>query len=71
MFIEALPAVLVVHLKRFCFLADAGGTGGENVAMNGSVVKVGKQVQYGRELVVGPGMWSHEKSRYVNAELLL
>jgi len=59
--IEALPAVLVVHLKRFCFLADAGGSGGENAAggvMNGSVVKVGKQVQYGRELVVGPGMWS-------------
>ena len=25
--------------------------------MNGSVFKVGKQMQYGSELVVGPGMW--------------
>ena len=61
MFIEALPAVLVVHLKRFCFQADVGASGEENLAgavMNGSVVKVGKQVQYGRELVVGPGIWS-------------
>ena len=62
MLIEALSAALVVHLKWFCFLADAGGTGGKNAAsgvMNGSVVKAGDQVQYGRELVVRPGMWSY------------
>ncbi|KAJ7058298.1 hypothetical protein C8F01DRAFT_1147794 [Mycena amicta] len=39
--IEALPPVLVLHLKRFCYSADQGG-----------VVKVGKQIAFGPELEV-------------------
>ncbi|KAG6844353.1 hypothetical protein H0H87_007578 [Tephrocybe sp. NHM501043] len=40
--LEALPPVLVVHLKRFCYDKDVGG-----------VVKVGKAVQWGEELEIG------------------
>ncbi|PFH48346.1 hypothetical protein AMATHDRAFT_65707 [Amanita thiersii Skay4041] len=40
--IEALPQVLVLHMKRFCYDTTVGG-----------VVKVGKQVQYGPELEIG------------------
>ncbi|KAG6839819.1 hypothetical protein C0991_011339 [Blastosporella zonata] len=40
--LEALPPVLVVHLKRFCYDKEVGG-----------VVKVGKKVQWGKELEVG------------------
>ncbi|KAJ7648997.1 hypothetical protein DFH06DRAFT_1208718 [Mycena polygramma] len=40
--IEALPPVLVLHVKRFCY----------DTAVNG-VVKVGKQIRFGAELEVG------------------
>ncbi|KAG6809225.1 hypothetical protein H0H92_001104 [Tricholoma furcatifolium] len=40
--LEAVPPVLVVHLKRFCYDKDVGG-----------VVKVGKAVQWGEELELG------------------
>ncbi|KAF7305663.1 USP domain-containing protein [Mycena chlorophos] len=39
--IEALPPVLVLHLKRFCYDIEVGG-----------VVKVGKQIAFGPELEV-------------------
>ena len=42
--IEALPPVLVLHLKRFCYDTGVGG-----------VVKVGRQVRFGPELEVGGG----------------
>jgi len=41
--IEALPPVLVLHIKRFCYDTNVKG-----------VVKVGKQVTFGPELEVGP-----------------
>jgi ubiquitin carboxyl-terminal hydrolase 10 len=44
MLIETLPAVLVVHLKRFMYDRAVG-----------DVVKVGKKVAYERELEIGPG----------------
>ncbi|KAJ6453891.1 hypothetical protein C8R47DRAFT_1329230 [Mycena vitilis] len=40
--IEALPPVLVLHVKRFCYDTAVGG-----------VVKVGKQIRFGAELEVG------------------
>jgi len=40
--IEALPPILVLHMKRFCYDTEVGG-----------VVKVGKQVRFGPELDVG------------------
>ncbi|KAG5642923.1 hypothetical protein DXG03_001874 [Asterophora parasitica] len=40
--LEAVPPVLVVHLKRFCYDKDVGG-----------VVKIGKEVHWGDELEVG------------------
>jgi len=42
--IEALPHILVLHMKRFCYDTAVGG-----------VVKVGKQVRFGPELEVGNG----------------
>ncbi|KIK62703.1 hypothetical protein GYMLUDRAFT_41619 [Collybiopsis luxurians FD-317 M1] len=45
--IEALPPVLVIHLKRFEYNKDVGG-----------VVKVGKEVRFGPELVVGTDVLS-------------
>ncbi|KAG6806172.1 hypothetical protein H0H93_003391, partial [Arthromyces matolae] len=56
--LEALPPVLVVHLKRFCYDKDVGG-----------VVKVGKAVQWGEELEVGgevmaPGLRKAPAARY-------
>ena len=42
--IEALPHILVLHMKRFCY--DTGVAG---------VVKVGKQVRYSPELEIGNG----------------
>lgn len=42
--IEALPPVLVLHVKRFCYDIAVGG-----------VVKVGKHVRFGPELEIGPG----------------
>ncbi|KAJ3784246.1 hypothetical protein GGU10DRAFT_33639 [Lentinula aff. detonsa] len=45
--IEALPPVLVLHMKRFEYDASVGG-----------VVKVGKQVMFGPELVVGSDVLS-------------
>jgi ubiquitin carboxyl-terminal hydrolase 10 len=42
--IEALPPVLVIHIKRFFYDTASGG-----------VVKVGKQVRFGAELDVGCG----------------
>lgn len=42
--IDALPQILVLHMKRFCYDTDVGG-----------VVKVGKQVRFGAELEVGAG----------------
>ncbi|KAK2459503.1 hypothetical protein APHAL10511_008487 [Amanita phalloides] len=44
---EALPPILVIHMKRFCYDTAVGG-----------VVKVGKQVQFGPELDVGSEMMS-------------
>ncbi|KAJ3495673.1 hypothetical protein NLJ89_g10590 [Agrocybe chaxingu] len=41
--IEALPPILVLHMKRFCYDAASGG-----------VVKVGKHVSFGPELEIGP-----------------
>ncbi|KAF8884775.1 hypothetical protein BD779DRAFT_754219 [Infundibulicybe gibba] len=41
--IESLPAILVLHIKRFCYDTAVGG-----------VVKVGKQVRFGPELEIGP-----------------
>jgi len=43
--IDALPPVLVLHVKRFCYDVSVGG-----------VVKVMKQVRFGPELEIGPGM---------------
>ncbi|KAF9063839.1 hypothetical protein BDP27DRAFT_1334505 [Rhodocollybia butyracea] len=45
--LEALPPVLVLHMKRFEYDAAVGG-----------VVKVGKQVTFGPELVVGTDVLS-------------
>ncbi|KAF8830898.1 hypothetical protein HHX47_DHR1000250 [Lentinula edodes] len=45
--IEALPPVLVLHMKRFEYDASVG-----------SVVKVGKQVAFGPELVIGADLLS-------------
>ena len=42
--IEALPPVLVLHIKRFCYDKESGG-----------VVKVGKRVRFGTELDIGSG----------------
>jgi ubiquitin carboxyl-terminal hydrolase 10 len=42
--IEALPNILVLHMKRFCYDTNVGG-----------VVKVAKQVRFGPELEVGNG----------------
>jgi ubiquitin carboxyl-terminal hydrolase 10 len=42
--IEALPHILVLHMKRFCYDTGVGG-----------VVKVGKQVRFGPELDIGNG----------------
>ena len=43
--IESLPPILVLHLKRFLYDANAGG-----------VAKIGKQISFGPELEIGPGM---------------
>lgn len=43
--IEALPPVLVLHVKRFCYDTTVGG-----------VVKVTKQVRFEPELEIGSGM---------------
>lgn len=40
--IDALPQILVLHMKRFCYDKSVGG-----------VVKVGKQVRFGPELEIG------------------
>ncbi|KAH9484498.1 putative ubiquitin carboxyl-terminal hydrolase 3 [Psilocybe cubensis] len=40
--IEALPPILVLHIKRFCYDTAVGG-----------VVKVGKQIAFGPELEIG------------------
>jgi hypothetical protein len=42
--IEALPPILVLHVKRFCYDKEVGG-----------VVKVGKQIAFGPELDIGSG----------------
>lgn len=42
--IEALPPVLVLHIKRFCYDKASGG-----------VVKVGKRVRFSGELDIGSG----------------
>ncbi|KAM6500087.1 hypothetical protein JOM56_003101 [Amanita muscaria] len=46
--IDALPPVLVLHLKRFCYDTSVGG-----------VVKVGKTVTFGPELEIGNDVISH------------
>ncbi|KXN91225.1 Ubiquitin carboxyl-terminal hydrolase 10 [Leucoagaricus sp. SymC.cos] len=43
--IDALPPVLVLHVKRFCYDTTVGG-----------VVKVMKQVRFDPELEIGPDM---------------
>jgi len=43
--IDALPPILVLHVKRFCYDTSVGG-----------VVKVMKQVWFGPELEIGRGM---------------
>jgi ubiquitin carboxyl-terminal hydrolase 10 len=45
MLIEALPPVLVLHLKRFQYDAAAGG-----------VIKIGKAVQFSSEIEIPFGM---------------
>jgi ubiquitin carboxyl-terminal hydrolase 10 len=42
--IDALPPILILHVKRFCYDTAVGG-----------VVKVGKRVAFGPELEVGNG----------------
>jgi ubiquitin carboxyl-terminal hydrolase 10 len=42
--IEALPPILVLHLKRFLYDTSVGG-----------VVKLGRQIRFGPELEVGSG----------------
>ena len=42
--IEALPSVLILHLKRFLYDTTVG-----------DVVKIGKQVLFSPELEIGPG----------------
>ena len=44
MHIDSLPVILVLHLKRFLYDANAGG-----------VAKVGKQVTFAPELEIGNG----------------
>lgn len=46
--IDALPPVLVLHMKRFCYDTSVGG-----------VVKVGKTVTFGPELEIGNDVISH------------
>jgi ubiquitin carboxyl-terminal hydrolase 10 len=43
--IEALPPILVLHLKRFLYDTSVGG-----------VVKLGRQIRFAPELEVGPGV---------------
>lgn len=45
--IEALPPILILHIKRFHFDTEFGG-----------VMKVGKQVRFGPELEIGPELMS-------------
>jgi ubiquitin carboxyl-terminal hydrolase 10 len=45
--IEALPPILVLHLKRFSYDKNVGG-----------VVKESKQILFGEELEIGGG-WSY------------
>lgn len=45
--IDALPPILILHIKRFCYDTTVGG-----------VVKVGKQVLFGPELEIGPDLMS-------------
>ncbi|KAF8625752.1 hypothetical protein AX17_006778 [Amanita inopinata Kibby_2008] len=56
--IEALPQVLVLHMKRFCYDTTVGG-----------VVKVGKQVRFTPELEIGndvmsPGIRKYPAPKY-------
>ncbi|KAK7455261.1 hypothetical protein VKT23_011133 [Stygiomarasmius scandens] len=46
--IDSLPPILVIHLKRFCYDVEVGG-----------VVKVGKRVAFGEEIVIGGDVMSH------------
>lgn len=46
--IEALPPILVLHIKRFYYDTAIGG-----------VAKVSKHVRYGPELEVGSGEYAH------------
>ena len=43
--IDVLPPILVLHVKRFCYDVTVGG-----------VVKVMKQVRFGPEVEIEPGM---------------
>ncbi|KAF9462678.1 hypothetical protein BDZ94DRAFT_700826 [Collybia nuda] len=56
--IDALPQILVLHMKRFCYDTDVRG-----------VVKVGKQIRFGAELDIGadvlaPAMKRAKHTRY-------
>lgn len=57
--IEALPPILVLHMKRFCYDTTVGG-----------VVKVGKQVRFTPELEIGPGEISVKFFYYVGQFLI-
>lgn len=46
--IDALPPILVLHMKRFCYDTNVGG-----------VVKVGKQVRFAPELDIVNGAFPH------------
>ncbi|KAF7313078.1 Ubiquitin carboxyl-terminal hydrolase [Mycena kentingensis (nom. inval.)] len=54
--IDALPPVLVLHLKRFCYDVEVGG-----------VVKVGKQIAFGPELEISAEVMSAGLRKSVGA----
>ncbi|KAJ7279682.1 hypothetical protein C8J57DRAFT_1125435 [Mycena rebaudengoi] len=56
--IEALPPILVLHVKRFCYDKEVGG-----------VVKVGKQIAFGPELDIGSDVMAPTARRPVRYKL--
>ncbi|THU79480.1 cysteine proteinase [Dendrothele bispora CBS 962.96] len=58
--IDSLPSILVIHLKRFCYDVQVGG-----------VVKVGKRVSFGEEVVIGSDVMSPLAKKPHNARYKL